>query len=89
MKETLDAERTAEKLDRIIELLEDLFILQASSARMKRQELRAVVGLDMKRVNKISKHIKPLLEAIREGAVPAAEFRKNRNNANRGKRTGR
>jgi hypothetical protein len=69
MKGTPHAEDTTERLDRIIELLEDLFILQASIARMKRQELRGVVGLDMKRVNRISKHLKPLSEEDTEGAA--------------------
>jgi hypothetical protein len=49
---------TIERLDRMIQLLEDLFILQGSVAQMKRKELRTVVGLDMKRVNRISKHVK-------------------------------
>jgi len=38
-------------------LLEDIFILEASKANIKRQELRSVVGLDIKRVNRISKHV--------------------------------
>jgi len=49
---------TIARLDRMIQLLEDLFILQGSVAQMKRKELRTVVGLDMKRVNRISKHVK-------------------------------
>lgn len=57
MKKTSEQDITARKLDRIIQLLEDIFILQASTANMKRQELRSVLGLDMKRVNRISKHL--------------------------------
>jgi hypothetical protein len=57
MKKTSEQDAVTRKLDRIIQLLEDMFILQASSAKMKRQELRSVVGLDMKRVNRISKHL--------------------------------
>lgn len=72
MKRAPHEENTTEKLDRIIELLEDLFILQASIARMKRQELRSVVGLDMKRVNRISKLLRPLLEASGEGTMHPA-----------------
>ncbi len=57
MKKTSNLDHTTRKLDRIIQVLEDIFILQASSAKMKRQELRRVVGLDIKRVNRISKHL--------------------------------
>jgi hypothetical protein len=57
MKKTSEQDITTRKLDRIIQLLEDIFILQASTANMKRQELRSVLGLDMKRVNRISKHL--------------------------------
>ena len=81
MKETPHAEDTTERLDRIIELLEDLFILQASIARMKRQELRGVVGLDMKRVNRISKHLKPLSEEDTEGAVRPVPSGRNKRKA--------
>ena len=57
MKKTSEQDLLHTKLDRIIQLLENLFILQASTAKMKRQELRSVVGLDIKRVNRISKHL--------------------------------
>ena len=57
MVKTAEGETIA-RLDRMIQLLEDLFILQGSVAQMKRKELRTLVGLDMKRVNRISKHIK-------------------------------
>jgi len=57
MKKIVEQNIVADKLDRIIQLLEDIFILQASAAKMKRQELRSVVGLDIKRVNRISKHL--------------------------------
>ena len=57
MKKTSEPDPVTRKLDRIIQLLEDIFILQASAANMNRQELRSVVGLDMKRVNRISKHL--------------------------------
>jgi ElaB/YqjD/DUF883 family membrane-anchored ribosome-binding protein len=60
--QTLATDDISRRLDRIIELLEDVFILQGSMAKMKRQELRRVVGLDMKRVNRISKHIKASMD---------------------------
>jgi len=59
MKEVTGAEAISKQLDRMIQILEDIFILQASVARMNRKKLRAVIGKDMKRVNRISKHIKP------------------------------
>jgi len=57
MKKTPEQDIVADKLDRIIQLLEDIFILQASAARMKRQELRRVLGVGIGRVNRISKHL--------------------------------
>jgi hypothetical protein len=62
MSKGSETDVVAQRLDRVIEILEDLFILQGSVARMKRHELRGVVGLDIKRVNRISKHIKPPLD---------------------------
>ncbi len=57
MNKSTEGKAISERLDRMIQLLEDLFILQGSLAQMKRKELRSVVGLDMKRVSRISKHI--------------------------------
>jgi hypothetical protein len=58
-----ESEAISRQLDRMIEILEDIFILQASIAQMNRKKLRAVVGIEMKRVTRISKHLKPPLEA--------------------------
>jgi hypothetical protein len=57
MKRASEQEVTAGKVDSITQLLEDIFILQASMANMKRNELRAVVALGTKRVNRISRHL--------------------------------
>jgi hypothetical protein len=63
MSQSPEAEAISMQLNRMIEILEDIFILQASIAQMNRKKLRAVVGIDMKRVNRISKHIKPSVDA--------------------------
>jgi hypothetical protein len=63
MNKSPEAEAISRQLDRMTQVLEDIFILQASIAQMNRKKLRAVVGLDMKRVNRISKHIKLLTDA--------------------------
>ncbi|HLY62563.1 MAG TPA: hypothetical protein VKV95_17615 [Terriglobia bacterium] len=60
MNKPSDQDSVGRKLDKIVQLLEDIFILQASSVNMKRQELRKVLGVDMKRVNRISKHLEVL-----------------------------
>jgi hypothetical protein len=52
-----DARVMEQKLDRVIELLEDTFILRAVVADMNREELRKIVKVDKKRINKISKHV--------------------------------
>jgi hypothetical protein len=58
MSESAESVAISVQLARIIEVLEDIFILQASIVQMNRKKLRAVVGIDMKRVNRISKYIK-------------------------------
>lgn len=58
MTKSPEMQAISERLDRVIQILEDTFILQASMAQMNRKKLRAVVGIDMQRVSRISKHIK-------------------------------
>jgi hypothetical protein len=50
--------RLDEKLDTIIRLLEDLFILQASSARIGREHIRAVLRVTPNRISKVAKGLK-------------------------------
>jgi len=53
------------KLDRIITLLEDLFILEASHMGMKKEPLREILRIDKKRIGRIAKHV----EAEKERAA--------------------
>ena len=46
-----------DKLDRIIDLLEDLLVVQGRRAGLGREDLRKVVKIDAKRVSRITKHI--------------------------------
>jgi hypothetical protein len=46
------------RLDSITLLLENLFILEASKAKINKQEIRKILGIAMERVNQISKFIK-------------------------------
>jgi hypothetical protein len=71
MKESPETEAICRRLNRMIQVLENIFILQASIAQMNRKKLRAVVGIDMKRINRISKHIKPPVDAgASAGPIP-------------------
>ncbi len=45
------------RIDSMIELLEDLFILEAARAGMKQQEIRKLLGVSIVRVNRIAKHV--------------------------------
>lgn len=47
-----------EKLDTIIRLLEDLFILQASTAKIGRENIRAVLRVTPNRISKVAKGLK-------------------------------
>jgi len=51
-------EGTAERLDRIMTLLEDLIILQALQAQVKGEAVRKILRVDMNRVTKVSKMLK-------------------------------
>ena len=44
--------------NRLIELLENLFILEGAKAGMKVEAIRSILKIDKKRVNQITKHIK-------------------------------
>lgn len=59
MAKSTEMQAISGQLGRIIELLESIFILDASITQMNRKKLRAVVGVDMQRVSRISKHVKP------------------------------
>jgi hypothetical protein len=49
---------TDKKLDTVIRLLEDLYILQALTAKIKRDDIRAVTGVRTSRVSKIAQGLK-------------------------------
>lgn len=58
MKKTVaNEDRTLLALEKIKALLEDLFILQASLAGMKKEPLRAVLSIDKNRIGRIAKHV--------------------------------
>ena len=50
-------ERILQRLDKMIELLEDIFILQATRKGMKNTELRKIRGVAMTRISRIKKHL--------------------------------
>ena len=44
-------------LARVVTLLEDLFILEASRAGVKKEPLRQVLRIDKRRIGRIAKHV--------------------------------
>jgi hypothetical protein len=48
----------SDRLDTLIELIEDLIVLQALQANIKGAAVRSFLGVDMNRVTKISKMLK-------------------------------
>jgi predicted XRE-type DNA-binding protein len=50
-------DNVGEKLDAIIRLIQDLFIVEATRAGMQQEEIRRVLGVRKTRVSSISKHI--------------------------------
>jgi hypothetical protein len=47
-----------EKLDTIIRLLEDLFILEAARAKIGRDSIRSIIGVHTTRISKVMKGMK-------------------------------
>jgi hypothetical protein len=45
--------------DEVAELLKDILITQLGIARVPQQTIRAIVGCEIGRVNRIVKHLKP------------------------------
>jgi hypothetical protein len=57
-KAKTDSDKILSALEDLHTCLEDIFILEACRAGIKRQEIRAILGIDMVRVNRIGKHVK-------------------------------
>jgi hypothetical protein len=57
------------KLDAVVDLLQDLFILQAMSLGARREDIRAMLGAHTTRISKINKGIK---EALKSGKTKGA-----------------
>lgn len=59
MPRNVDSDKRLEdKLDAVIRLLEDLFILQASTAKVGRENIRAVLRVTPNRISRIRKGLK-------------------------------
>ena len=59
MTRNVDSDKRLEnKLETIIRLLEDLFILQAAGAKIGRENIRAVLRVTPNRISKITKGLK-------------------------------
>ncbi len=56
--ETTSEEKTQAKLDSILEVLQNIFILEAVKAHVPVEEVRTILHIDKKRIGVISKHIK-------------------------------
>jgi len=45
------------KLDRLITLLEDIFILEAARIGVNKESLREILRIDKRRIGRIAKHV--------------------------------
>jgi hypothetical protein len=50
-------EKILARLDRVITLLEDLFILEAARIGMNKEPLREILRIDKRRIGRIAKHV--------------------------------
>ncbi len=58
VKPNADGEKILRALEDLRARLDDLFILEASKAGIGGHQIRAILGIDMARVNRIAKHVK-------------------------------
>lgn len=54
-KASEDRNEIIERLDKVILLLQDLFILEGVKMKMNKEGLRKILEIDKKRINRISK----------------------------------
>jgi 3-deoxy-D-manno-octulosonic acid (KDO) 8-phosphate synthase len=66
MKESTE-QGISKQLARITEILEDIFIFQASIAQIKKKSVRAMVGVGTDRVSRISMYVKSRENTGRNG----------------------
>ncbi len=57
MAEKDKQDKTIDKLDEVLEVLQNLFILEAVKGKMPVEEIRKILRIDKKKINRISKHI--------------------------------
>jgi hypothetical protein len=57
-KAKTDNEKILAALEDLHTRLEDLFVIEACQAGIKQLDIRAILGIDMVRVNRIAKHVK-------------------------------
>jgi hypothetical protein len=58
MKNRDESSRIEARLDAIAHLLEDIFILQAVTAKMGRENIRTVLGVHTTRISKVMKGLR-------------------------------
>lgn len=51
-------EKLLNTMEELKEVIENLFILEASRAKIPKEEIRKILGIDKNRIGRISKHIK-------------------------------
>ncbi|MBI5530508.1 MAG: hypothetical protein HY918_03330 [Candidatus Doudnabacteria bacterium] len=54
----MNEEQISEKLDQLLEVIQNLFILEAVKAKMPVGEIRNILKIDKRRIGKVSKYIK-------------------------------
>lgn len=57
MAENDKQDKIIDKLDEILEVIQNLFILEAAKGKMPVEEIRKILHIDKKRIGRISKHI--------------------------------
>lgn len=59
------------KLDAILNVLQDLLILEASKAGIKRDDLRKIMAVDTHRISRVTKHVRRARRGASNGADEA------------------
>lgn len=56
-RQKLATDPVGQKLDAILIVLQNLFILEATKAGMKRDDLRSILSVDNNRISLVTKHL--------------------------------
>lgn len=53
----MNEEKLIQKMDALLEIMQNLFIIEAVKSKMPREEIRKILKIDKRRIGRVSKYI--------------------------------